>query len=366
MLLSLRCTPTPESTFNAQSITNEATINTSRSPILQTPTAISVSIPHPTLPMAEPLPATVFVAPSLQSVPTVRAGASSTVSVFDYYGLAYAYPKNRWTETDRLAIRERLEYFQGLGINIIIQNFSSQWIGEKEAENWLVFLDEAERANLYVIARLWPSVEWDGQNFNFQAIQGFVSIVQHHPALFAYLGLHEPLEQFNCDQLRTFYAGVKAFAPDLRIVHYMGDMAWFENNPLFPNRNFSNGICDICIIWYYPFRYMNGVPVFEQDLVQQTLRTNRALVNERAPEVQLWFLGQGYAMDKHKRQLRMPLPQEMEKLYVIANQEQVDGFIWYPWYHNSYDQVLSDSDMEPQRQAIYHIYKTYIALEKQE
>jgi hypothetical protein len=51
----------------------------------------------------------------------------------------------------------------------------------------------------------------------------------------------------------------------------------------------------------------------------------------------------------------------MVLMYTIAVQEQMDGFLWYPWLHGSnYDQVLSDPDMELQRQAVRHIYDTYV------
>lgn len=277
------------------------------------------------------------------------------------YGVVYAYSENDWDEHDRQTIRERLEYLQGLGVNTIVQVFSSRLIGTGRERDWLILLDEAERVNMHVIARLWPLEDWNGQEFDFQPIQSFLTVVQNHPALLAYLGLHEPLERFDSDQMREFYAGVKRIAPGLPIAHFMGNMAWFKESQRFPNRDFTTGICDICIVWYYPTRYLYGEPVFEEDLFREVLQENRELVDERAPDAQLWFLGQTYTQLQHQHQLRMPTPEEMELMYIIAEQERADGFLWYPWQHgHNYDQVLSDPDMESQRQAVRHIYESYV------
>lgn len=327
------------------------------------PTATPISTPIQTV---SPLPAELSPTPSPTPLPSPTPAPSiaeptpmATPTSY-YYGLVYAYPKNDWTEADRLAIRDHLEYLRELGINTIVQVFSSHLIGTGREEDWLILLDEAERANIHVIARLWPLNDWNGQEFDFETTQSFLAVVQDHPALLAYLGLHEPLEQFDSDQLREFYAGLKNLAPKLAISHYLGNMAWFENSQRFPNRDFTAGICDICIVWYYPARYVNGQPAFQEDLVRETLQENRKLVDERAPDAELWFLGQTYAQGEHRAQLRMPTPDEMETIYAIAEQERVDGFLWYPWTHGNYDQVLSDPEMEPQRQAVRHIYESYI------
>jgi hypothetical protein len=245
-------------------------------------------------------------------------------------------------------------------VNTIVQVFSSRLIGTGRETDWLILLDEAERINMHVVARLWPLKDWDGQEFDFGPIGDFLAVVQDHPALLAYLGLHEPLEVFDCDQLREYYVGVKGLAPELPIAHLLGNMAWFESSPRFPNRDFTPGICDVCIVWYTPARYLNGEPALEEDLFYEIVHENRELVEERAPDAQLWVMGQAYTQLQHRHQLRMPTPDEMEWMYRIAEQERVDGFLWYPWLHSNYDQVLSDPDAEAQRQAVRHIYESYI------
>jgi len=327
-------------------------------------------LPTTVIPTAEP---TTSATPTLASAPTASPASHPTHTPASSertpearlasYGVVYAYPKSNWSEADRQDIQEHLEYLKGLGIHTIVQVFSSRLIGTGREENWLILLDEAERVNMHVIARLWPLEDWNGQEFDFQPIDSFLAVVQDHPALLAYLGLHEPLEVFDSDQLRDFYLGVKSLAPELPIAHLLGNMAWFERSLRFPNRDFTVGICDICIVWYTPARYLDGEPAFEGDMFQEIVHENRELVEERAPDAQLWVMGQTYTQLQHRHQLRMPTPEEMELMYIIAEQERVDGFLWYPWLHSSYDQVLSDPDMEPQRQAVRHIYESYI-LEK--
>jgi hypothetical protein len=277
--------------------------------------------------------------------------------------VVYAYPKNSWTEIDRQDIREHLTYLRELGVNTIVQIFSSRLIGTGREKDWLILLDEAERIDLRVIARLWPLDDWNGQEFDLQPIQSFLTVVQDHPALLAYMGLHEPLEKYDSDQMRAFYAGVKPLAPELPIAHYMGNMAWFDQSLRFRDRDFSIGICDICIVWCTPAHYQYGEPVFERAQVHETVAENRKLVDERSPQSQLWFLGQTYALQAHRNQLRMPTPDEMEEIYIIATLEGADGFLWYPWLHGNYDQVLSDPEMEPQRQAVRQIHESHLLQE---
>ena len=277
------------------------------------------------------------------------------------YGVVYPFSSGPWSEEDRLTIRTHLGYLKDLGVNTVLQVFSGKALGSGTEENWLIYLDEALLADIKVIAFLHPGGKWTDSGFDYQSIQGFLNVVDHHPALLAYLGLHEPLEDFTSEQLREFYIEVKKISPDLPIAHYMGNMAWFDKNFLrFPGRKITTGICDICITWYYPASRNNNKPIFEETQLLKVLQDNRKLLDNLAPDAQLWFLGQSYTQDAHSRRLRMPSPDEMEKIFLLATQEGMDGFLWYPWGHGRYDQVLSDEEMEPQRQRMRDIYDQYI------
>jgi hypothetical protein len=275
------------------------------------------------------------------------------------YGVVYPYPEGDWDTTEHEAIRERLGYVQALGVNTVIEAFSAELIGTGNESNWLVFLDEAERAGIQVIARLYPEAKWDGRKWDLDAVQSFLSVVQGHPALQALLGLHEPFEQYTGEQLRKYYSSVKGLAPELPIAHYMGDMTEFDKSWRYPGREVTSGICDICIVWHAPAIVQNNRAVFEEKEFRRTLRDNLELIRERAPGAELWALGQAYSLSDYDPPLRMPTPKEMAAEYRVAEEEQVDGFLWYVWVHNLYDEVLGDPAMAPQRQVVQDVYRRH-------
>lgn len=106
-------------------------------------------------------------------------------------------------------------------------------------------------------------------------------------------------------------------------------------------------------------------PVFLVEQYQRTLQANRQLVDQRSPGSQLWVLAQSFGFENGPHAddpaYRMPTPDEMKRLYEIAAAERVDGFLWYPWQHNLYTQVLADAEMAPQRAAMGEIYADSIA-----
>ncbi|MCP4427788.1 MAG: hypothetical protein GY803_25165 [Chloroflexi bacterium] len=279
------------------------------------------------------------------------------------YGLTYPTAQSQWFEADREALRAELATLQAWGVNTVIQTFSSRLIGTGDEADWLIFLDEAERAGIRVIARLWPLTDGDGTAFDFEPIAAFLDVVGDHSALLAYLGLHEPLERFNSEQMRAFYDGMKQVAPDLPVAHYMGGMALFDGSIRFPGRRFTAGICDICIVWCTPAQTRNDKPYFDEADLVSTVRDNRQLIDERAPESELWFLGQTYALRGHRHQLRMPSPDEMAQIFDTAVDEGIDGFLWYPWLHGNYDLVLSSPGMETQQKAVRQIYEDWSNLQ---
>jgi hypothetical protein len=141
----------------------------------------------------------------------------------------------------------------------------------------------------------------------------------------------------------------------------MSDIAGFEADPRFGDRRFTDGICDLCAIWYYPFRIQGGEPVAEYQRVRDVIAANDALVRERDPDAQIWFLGQTYAMAGHRPPLRMPSAEEMRSLaQLLLEDPHIDGLLWYPWNHSSYDQVLGDPASGLQREAVQAIYEQYL------
>ncbi|MBN1955573.1 MAG: hypothetical protein JW900_11060 [Anaerolineae bacterium] len=277
------------------------------------------------------------------------------------YGVVYADPQSAWQETDRPAIRERLEALRALHVNVVVQTFDSRLVDSGEEARWLIYLDEAERAGIGVIARLWPPNDWNGTSFDLTYVGRFLQVVGDHPALVAYVGLHEPQEDFTSEQLRAFYRGLKEIAPQVPIFHFNNDLSRFERSLRYPGRDFSDDICDICAVFYYPFRIENGQTVFERQELLAVVSANAELVHARDPDAQFWFLGQAFADADNPHAFRAPAPEEMLELArMVLDVPGVDGFLWYPYQHGAYDLVLSDPEMASQRQAVREAYERYV------
>ena len=288
------------------------------------------------------------------------------------YGTLYIYNANSpglWAEGYRTDMRLVLQQAQSLSLTTIVQGFPYALADESRENDWLIFLDEAKVVGIKVVAHLVLGGENEEpclynqmtQQFDCSALKHFLDVVSGHPALIGYVGSHEPLQEFESSQLRTLYAEMKAYAPGLLLANYMSDMYWFEQRPdLFPGRDFSDGICDICMIWYYPFRTVDSQPVFETTQVEDLLENNLPLVRENDSDAQVWFLAQSFAYTDHPRNLRMPMPAEMAALYQLVMQYPVDGFLWYAWQHGTYDANLGDPEMADQHDELDVIAENFL------
>lgn len=282
-----------------------------------------------------------------------------------HYGLIYLYPHTAWTPAEYDDMLAALTAAKARGADTIVQTFSASLVGSPDADRWRIFLDAAAAADVQVVAYLWPRTtdpDTEG-NFQYNALKAFLDVVGDHPALLGYIGLHEPLEPplgITDDELRAFYTEMKTYAPTLKIAHYMGDMAYAEAHRT-DGWQFSDGICDICIIWYYPFSIINGVPAYEAANVTPVVTSNVALMQARDPDGELWFLGQSFtALGTYPRDLRMPTAAEMDALYCLVMESAVDGFLWYPWNHTVvYDAVLGDEEMADQQDEVGEIDGAY-------
>jgi hypothetical protein len=284
------------------------------------------------------------------------------------YGILYIYPhvSNDWYPSDRDAMDAVLNQIKDLGVTTVIQTFPQSLVGDPAREDhWLLFLDAAEEVEIDVIAYLWPSTVYPnvGDPFDYDDLKAFIDVVGDHPALVGYVGLHEPLEpleEISEQELKDFYTEMKTYAPNLKIAHFLGNISYWDENRT--DWDFSDGVCDICMIYYFPFRYLSGDPVYEQNIVLSVVEPNVEIVAERDPDAELWFLGQAFEQSAHYRSLRMPTPEEMKELYWDVMQYPLGGFMWYSWRHtDQYDALLGDPGMEEQQEAVGNmVLKTYL------
>ena len=286
------------------------------------------------------------------------------------YGIVYLYPHVDWGVDKRAEMDAVLADSKAKGTTTVIQTFSSYLVGTAEEENWLIFLDAAAEAEIDVVAYLWPATTYPvvGESFFYDDLKAFLDVVGEHEALIGYVGLHEPIEQstgIDEDELRGFYTEMKAYAPNLSIAHYLGNIAYAEAHRT-DGWTFTNGVCDICILWYYPFLIENGLPVYDFTELITHLDSNLDLVRDADPNAEFWFLGQTFSSVTSKYEFRMPSADEMETLYQDVMQYPIDGFLWYPCIHaESYDHVLCDIEFEIQQDAVGEIGNTLANLPKQ-
>lgn len=310
---------------------------------------------------------------TLSTQPSLQAKADESRSLPyepEHYGLVYLYPHVDWGPDKREDMDRVLADIKAKGVTTIIQTFSASLVGTPETDAWLIFLDAAEAADIDVIAYLWPRTTYpviDGP-FNYAALKGFLDVVGDHPALIGYVGLHEPLEPpmgISADKLRSFYTEMKSFAPDLLLTHFMGNMAYAEAHRT-DGWTFTDGMCDICLIWYYPFETIDGQLVYEEDQLSAVIKANIDLIIERNLHARVWFLGQSFAAPgNYPRQLRMPTAAEMEAMYLRVMEQPTHGFVWYPWNHTEvYGQVLSDPGLEEQQEMVQQISDRYLNLSR--
>ncbi len=284
----------------------------------------------------------------------------------EHYGIVYLYPHSNWGPNMGAEVEAALFQAKNRGVTTIIQTFPAALMGTPQADAWLIFLDAAAAAQIDVIAYLWPSTSYpvvDGP-FNYENLKSFIDVVGNHPALIGYVGLHEPLDpnfKISASELRGFYDEMKSYAPHLLLAHFLDDMAYAEDYRS-DGWTFSDGMCDLCIIWQYPFEHVGGQPVFNHEEVRQVTEANIKLIAERDPDAQVWFLGQTFTVSEaFPRRLRMPTAPEMEALYLVVMEYPMHGFFWYPWSHSkSYVQVLGDAEMVEQQEMVGTIGNRYV------
>ena len=181
----------------------------------------------------------------------------------EHYGIVYAYPHSDWGPDKRAEMDAVLASRKAQGVTTVLQTFSAGLVGTPQTNNWLIFLDAAQAADIEVIAYLWPRSTYPviGGDFHYDNLKAFLDVIGNHPALIGYIGLHEPLEpamEISDAELQAFYTEMKTYAPHLQIAHYLGDIAYTEANRT-DGWSFSAAMCDICLVWYYPFEVAGGV-----------------------------------------------------------------------------------------------------------
>jgi hypothetical protein len=241
-----------------------------------------------------------------------------------FYGLAFV------PETE-------MEAFGELGIEVVLLRFDRA----KSPADWLGQLNRAQSHGFQVITWLWPEGwSWDGSTWQIDdQARAFVETVATHPATFAVYALHEPYwrECWGCGyttrQQQLLYDAIKAIA-DVPIYSDLGSVSFWTAQG--KDTAFSDGVCDYCGNWYYPF--LEDGTYAREDLYSK-LQASLAVTRERAPNSKFVWLMQSYAKSG---EFRMPTAEEMRDLASLVFSMDVDGALWYVgWFGSLYSDFLS-------------------------
>jgi len=235
---------------------------------------------------------------------------------------------------------DELELVSELGVQVVLMNLNH----DGPVENWLAYLDEAQRQEIQVVAWLWPEGwHWDGVGWQIDAqAELFVQTVAGHPALLAVYSLHEPYWNgclgcgYTTVEQQSLYDAIKAMA-DVPIYSGVDSMAfWTEYGEATA---FADGVCDYCATWYHPFREGG---IYERDRVISQLEADLVVAEERAPNSKIIWIMQAFAQGSPYNP-RMPTADEMRDLASIICSSRVDGAFWYTWtFSDGYSDFLSN------------------------
>jgi hypothetical protein len=224
----------------------------------------------------------------------------------------------------------QLPAVQRLGFDVVLNDFSY----EAGPEEWLAYLDAARRADLKVIAWLWPEGWRLDRRTNSWTIdaraQQFLRAVAGHPALFAVYGLHEPYWN-ECDrcgystaQQQALYRAIKAIAPVPVYSEINGFAFWADRGPA---TTIAPGVCDYCQTAFYPFRQDGS---YARDELLAHMEREIAALSRLAPESKLIWTMQ--SMSHRGDRLRMPTPEEMlDYASIVYARPEIVGAWWYMW-----------------------------------
>lgn len=275
------------------------------------------------------IPGTEYHLPAVE--PTLSLTTRPT-SIFPFYGTVFV------PEID-------IKTVKSLGVEVIQKAFPH----DDDPEDWLAYLDEAQKYGIKVIAWLWPAGwSWDGSGWviDDQALK-FIQTIAPHPALFAIYTMNEPYWQgcFGCgyttSQLQELYRMIKSIA-DIPVYTSTDSMSYWTARG--PETAFADGIGDYCETWFYPF-YADGK--YDREKLIERITADLAIARELAPNTKIVWKMQVFAQDEN---FRLPTQTEMKDLAEIVYASGVDGALWYPWRMDAtYDDYLSNHP------ALYHV-----------
>lgn len=298
---------------------------------------------NPPTPTPTAIPTRVATATTVPPAPTPTRTKSPILPTIPF-AATLAVPIDSATAANRQVARAELKRLKTLGINIVIQLFSSQ----TTLYDWQTFLDVAAQEDIAIIAGFAdaPPV-WNGTQFDLGVNEALLKALQKHPALYAYLILDDPFGPkytgvMVSERLQLLYRQVKSVAPNVRVMVQFGRTISKAEQERNPRNAFKAGMCDICVIGATEFRNLGDGNKFRRDdlILNHTLA--RTVIKREDPKTQIWTLLQAFGAvarigNDESSTYYMPsadeLKQMLDTLGLLDSQTKIksDGYLWQQW-----------------------------------
>jgi hypothetical protein len=291
-----------------------------------------------------------------EATATVPPTAPATVppAAGFYYGvLQLASTVDDIRSPERLA--HEMQRTKALGANLVAQVFPP----ELSPDDWRTFLDVAQQEELFVLGKIGPGAD-NPDPTDLSPILNILRVVGDHPALYGYIYLHEPWEEFDNAQMLAMYREIKAAYPHVRLgVFWSGEIGLSEQRGN-SNQRFTDGLCDVCIVNLKPFQ---SDPTEEERQGLGRMRDAASVILERDSDAEIWSSAQVWSRPGGgRRGFRVPSPDEMETLFCTLRRDYpLRGFLWETWTIDKPNEgTLASAELRQQREAMRRIYDSCV------
>jgi PKD repeat protein len=249
--------------------------------------------------------------------------------------------------------RELKRIKEEFGTSLMTQVFPLNLPAAEEVAVWQAYFDAAQQQGVKLVPLFKERPVWNDANGNFDlGINGrFLTAMQDHPALAAFVLIDEPFEVITAEQLRLLYLQVRAVAPaNLPLmVGFSREVMRGEQSPS-PDDNFTSGMCDIGMISALEFRDYGGGPFFDRATLIENQTVSRSVITREDPSAGIWSSAQVFGTEGS---YYMPSPGELQEMInLLLSPElqaagELDALYFQKWEDGNYS--LADPGNEAQR-----------------
>ncbi len=252
-----------------------------------------------------------------------------------------AVPREEITPINSSKIAQGIsEIKETLGINIIFQSFDTN----STQENWAAFFKEVQKENVKVLVALTdanyvPSCQSDTV-CDLGLVKDFLTFYNENPevfgdSLYGVLLIDEPLEDINAVQLKSLYSQAKEISPQVPLVVGWSRELWKASQNKKNKFEFTDGMCDVCLISALEFRDNGTGPIFDKETLIANQTVSRRVIKEADPDAKIITSLQVFGSPDGS--YYFPTLEELTELTKIVMSEelqadgQLDAVMWQSW-----------------------------------